>query len=282
MNHSIKRIGIVAPGSPIAPEVAERVRALAAASFGGRVELHFHAQCFLSAGHFAGDDDMRANAFLEFANDPALDAVWFARGGYGAVRMLPFVIASLTGAEAEKAKTYLGYSDGGTLLAALYGHGFPRVAHGPMPSDIGRENGEAAVLRALRFLVEGARDALEPSIGMAPSAAFNIVILSHLIGTPWMPDLSGHVLMLEEVAEAMYRIDRDLAQITASPAIRQVGGIRLGRCSAIPPNDPEFGMAEEELAKHWCKHAGIAYLGRADIGHDAGNKVVPFGNFPAP
>jgi muramoyltetrapeptide carboxypeptidase len=134
----------------------------------------------------------------------------------------------------------------------------------------------------LRFLVEGARDALEPSIGRAPSAAFNIVILSHLIGTPWMPDLSGHVLMLEEVAEAMYRIDRDLAQITANPAIRQVAGIRLGRCSAIPPNDPEFGMAEEEVAKYWCKHAGIAYLGRADIGHDAGNKVVPFGNFPAP
>ena len=85
--------------------------------------------------------------------------------------------------------------------------------------------------------------------------------------------------MLEEVSEQMYRIDRALFHITASAAIRGVAGIRLGRCSDIPPNDPDFGEDEEEVARYWCERAGIPYLGRADIGHDVDNKVVPFGRW---
>ena len=85
--------------------------------------------------------------------------------------------------------------------------------------------------------------------------------------------------MLEEVSEYMYRIDRALLHITSNPMIRGVAGIRLGRCSAIPPNDPDFGQSEEDIAQHWCEISGIPYLGRADIGHDVANKVVPFGRF---
>jgi muramoyltetrapeptide carboxypeptidase len=75
----------------------------------------------------------------------------------------------------------------------------------------------------------------------------------------------------------MYRIDRSLFHITSNPGIRKAAGIWLGRCSAIPPNDPDFGQTEEEVARHWCERSGIPYLGRADIGHDVDNKVVPFG-----
>jgi muramoyltetrapeptide carboxypeptidase len=75
----------------------------------------------------------------------------------------------------------------------------------------------------------------------------------------------------------MYRIDRSLFHITSNPAVRRVAGIRLGRCSAIPDNDPDFGQTEVEVVQHWCRKSGIPYLGRADIGHDASNKIVPFG-----
>ena len=109
------------------------------------------------------------------------------------------------------------------------------------------------------------------------AAAFNLTILSSLIGTPWQPDLTGHVLMLEEVAEAMYRIDRSLFHVTSNRAIRKVAGIRLGRCSGIPPNEPDFAMDEEQVARYWCERSGIAWLGRADIGHDVRNRIVPFG-----
>ena len=83
--------------------------------------------------------------------------------------------------------------------------------------------------------------------------------------------------MLEEVEEQLYAIDRALFHITENRDIRKIAGIRLGRCSAIPDNDPPFQQTPEEIARHWCARSGIAYLGSADIGHDAANKIVPFG-----
>lgn len=270
-------IGIVAPASRLEPALAERTVALARELYPDRaLELRFHSQCFLSSGHFAGDDEARARAFLEVANDQSIDALWFARGGYGSGRLSERVLAGLTPAAAGK--TYLGYSDAGALQAALHTRGFEHLAHGPMPADLRREGGEAAVRRALGFLVERAPSALEPTVPASGlTAAFNITVLSHLIGTPWQPDLTGHVLMLEEVSEQVYRIDRALMHITATPAMRRVAGIRLGRCSAIPPNDPDFGESPEQVVRHWCRVSGIPYLGPADIGHDIDNKVVPFG-----
>ncbi|HEY2069975.1 MAG TPA: LD-carboxypeptidase [Rhizomicrobium sp.] len=268
------RIGVVAPASRITPELAERAAALAATLYPGRVEIVFHPQCFLISGHFAGGDAERAQAFLDIANDPSFDALWMARGGYGANRILERVMARLT-RDAE-AKTYMGYSDGGFLLAPLYGRGF-RVAHGPIPADLNRLGGEAAVTRGLRWLVDGARDALEPTLDGKPAAAFNLTILSHLIGTPYLPDLAGHVLMIEDVSEHHYRVDRALFHVTSTPELRKIAGLRLGRISDVPPNDPAFGETDEQIARHWCARSGIAFLGHADIGHDVENKVVPFG-----
>ena len=270
----------MAPGTRIDAGIADEVKHLASRLYPeAPPEIAFHPQCFLTSGHFAGDDAARAAAFLDIANDPGFDALWFARGGYGSCRFAEDVLPRLTPAARDKA--YLGYSDAGTLLAGLYKAGFPRLAHGPMPIDIQRSGGAAAVERALAYLIDGAAEALEPSVGSeGPAVAFNIVILGHVIGTALQPDLAGHVLMLEEVSEYMYRIDRDLCQITGNPEIRRAAGIRLGRCSDIPANDPDFVLTEEEVVRHWCGVSGIPYLGRADIGHDADNKVVPFGPPP--
>lgn len=269
------RIGIVAPSTPIAADVVDGVRELAAVYHPG-IELVFHPQCLRSHGHFAGTDAERAEAFLEIANDPAFDALWFARGGYGSCRIAEWLLGEL--GPAARNKVYLGYSDAGFVLAGLYGAGFSHVVHGPMPADIRREGGREAVLRALGWLTRGAVDALEPSVSADGRAiAFNITVLSQLLGTPLEPDLTGHVLMLEEVAEHSYRTDRALFHITSNPAVRRVAGIRLGRCSLVPKNDPHFGLTEEEVARYWCERSGIPFLGAADIGHDVDNKVVPFG-----
>ena len=276
------RIGVVAPASRMSVEVAEKVPALAARRYPDRTpEILFHPQCFASHGHFAGDDETRALAFLEVANDESFDAVWFARGGYGSCRVAEAIMGRLT--ESSRRKTYLGYSDAGMLLAALYRGGFEAVAHGPVAQDVLRTGGDAAVERALDWIVDRAPEALEPTVSRGrKTAAFNMTVLSQLLGTPLQPDLTGHVLMLEEVEEAMYRIDRSLFHITSNAAIRQVSGLMLGRCSAITPNDPEFGMNEEEIARYWCQRSGIPWLGRADIGHDANNKIVPFGHHAPP
>jgi len=261
----------------MAPEVAERVPTLARSLYPDRIpEIVFHPQCFASHGHFAGDDETRTQAFLDIANDESYDAVWFARGGYGSCRVVEAVMCRLT--EPSRRKAYMGYSDAGVLLAALYRAGFEAVAHGPVAQDILRDGGDAAVGRALAWMVDRSPEALEPTVSRVKlTAAFNMTVLSQLLGTPLQPELDGHVLMLEEVGEAMYRIDRSLFHITSNAEIRRVSGVMLGRCSAITPNEPDFGMNEEEITRYWCQRSGIPWLGRADIGHDVSNKIVPFG-----
>ncbi|MGE0742941.1 MAG: LD-carboxypeptidase [Hyphomonadaceae bacterium] len=271
------RIGVVAPGTRIDHALAERLKAFAADSFLDRApEIVVHPQCFLSAGHFAGDDAARLSAFVEFANDPSLNAIWFARGGYGACRIAEAALAELS--DKAAAKTYLGYSDAGALLAGLYKRGFAEVAHGPMPVDLTRAGGEAAVKRALSWLIDRAPESLELSVMFeGKTMAFNIMILQSILGTALEPDFAGHVLMLEDVGEYLYRVDRALFQITSSPNVRRARGIKLGRLGDVPENDKPFGANDEEMLKYWCAKAGIPYLGRADIGHDVENKVVPFG-----
>jgi muramoyltetrapeptide carboxypeptidase len=82
------------------------------------------------------------------------------------------------------------------------------------------------------------------------------------------------------VSEHLYAIDRLMVHVTSNDALRRIAGIRLGRVSDVPINDPPFDQTPEEIVRHWCAASGIAYLGPADIGHDADNKVVPFGLLP--
>lgn len=267
------RIAVVAPANRLQPEAAARVLALAARLYGDRARIDFHPQCFLSSGHFAGDDAARSAAFLEAANDPAADAVWFARGGYGSCRLDETVFARLN--THARAKTYLGYSDMGFLLARLHRDGVGEAVHGPMVSDINREDGEAAVARALSYLIDRDAGAIEPS-GGARRFAFNLTVLSSLIGTGAEPDFAQAELLIEDVDEQHYRIDRALFHVTASANVRASAGLRLGRMSRIPENDPPFERSAEEIMRYWCNRAGLAFLGHADIGHDAANKVVPF------
>ncbi|MBL8551171.1 MAG: LD-carboxypeptidase [Hyphomonadaceae bacterium] len=266
------RIAIVAPGAALVPASAEGVRALAA-EFPG-LDLHIHPQCFAKAGHFAGPDEERARAFLDAANDPAFDAVWFAAGGYGASRLFERILPNL--APVARAKTYLGYSDAGALLAALHNLGFPRLAHGPMPVDFARADGPDAIRRALAFLLRRDPSTVEPQHANEPRLAFNLTVLCHLLGTPYQPNWDGAILMLEDVGEYHYRLDRFCFGLFHNTAFKRVKGVMLGRCDPIPENDRPFGQTETEIVERFCAMTGIPYLGRADIGHDAKNKIVPF------
>jgi muramoyltetrapeptide carboxypeptidase len=146
-----------------------------------------------------------------------------------------------------------------------------------MVQDVMRNGGEAAINRALGWMIRGDESALEPGINRERRAmAFNLTVLSHLIGTAIEPDFADAELLIEDVAEHEYRIDRTMFHLTGSAAVRRVAGIRLGRISEIPDNDPAFGHDAESIVQNWCERAGIAFLGHAEIGHDAANRVVPF------
>lgn len=273
MPMAMPRIAICAPSTPFTRDDAARVTALARTEFPS-LELCFHDQCFAVDGHFAGPDALRRDALLACANDPAFDAVWFVRGGYGANRIAADAVARMS--DAARTKPFLGYSDGGTLLAALYRAGVGRPVHAPMPTDIRRDGGEVAVLRALSWLA-GDRSGLEPTLDSAPTVAFNLMTLAMIVGTDLMPDLSGHVVMVEEVSEHLYAVDRLLFHVCAHLGPLGIAGLRLGRVSDVPENDCPFGTEPMDMARHWCAQNGIAFLGAADIGHDIANRIVPFG-----
>lgn len=265
------RIAIVAPSCPLAREAAERVSALADAR--GDCELVIHPQCFLSSGHFAGEDKVRLAALRETMADPAVDAVWFARGGYGSNRIVREAVADLP--DAARSKTYVGYSDAGFLLAAFHKAGL-EVAHGPMPQDVLRNGGDSAVARALDWMLQRSDSALEGGLD-GPALAFNLTVLSNFLGTDFEPDFSGRELLIEDVGEQLYRTDRSMFHVTSNAAVRKVRRLRLGRVSEVLANTPDFASDEERIVADWCARSGIPYGGRADIGHDSANRVVPFG-----
>ena len=265
-------IAICAPATPITREQQAAFEDLVAAEFPSH-RVMFHDQCFERQGHFAGDDLRRLTAFVECANDPAFDVVWFAKGGYGSNRIAEAAVAQMN--TAARTKTYIGFSDAGYLLAALYRHGIGQSVHGHMPVSARSEGGREAIRRVLRWL-EGDTSGVEPSLdGTTPAAAFNLITLAMLAGTPMMPDLTGHVVMVEEVSEHLYAIDRMFFHLAGT--LPRLAGLRLGAVTDVPENYVDFGQTEEEIAQYWCARAGIPYLGRALIGHTSANRVVPFG-----
>src|SRR5919106_1510234 len=99
------RIAVVAPSCTLKQHAAEAVQAIVEKR--GDCELFIHPQCFLSDGHFAGPDDARLAALREVMADPSVNAVWFARGGYGSNRIAEAARAELP--NAARSKLYLGY-----------------------------------------------------------------------------------------------------------------------------------------------------------------------------
>lgn len=264
------RIAIVAPSCPLKREAAGVLEALM--NDRRDCELVIHPQCFLADGHFAGTDEERLAALREVMADRHVDAVWFARGGYGSNRIAESALRDLPQAAADK--VYMGYSDAGFLLAGMHKAGL-KVAWGPMPQDVLRKDGDAAIRRALDWLVNSDRSALEPRL-MQPAMAFNLTVLSNLLGTSLEPDFTGVDLLIEDVSEHLYRIDRTMFHVSSSPNVRRAARMRLGRVGDILPNDVDFGTDELAIVEDWCQRSGIVFGGRADIGHDAQNKVVPF------
>jgi muramoyltetrapeptide carboxypeptidase len=274
------RIGVVAPARTVTRESAVRMAAFMALTYPAH-EIVFHPQCFLEAGHFAGTDAQRSAAFLEFANDSAFDAIWFARGGYGSNRILETAMPQL--GPAANHKTYIGFSDMGFMLGALYARRIGRVAHGSMASGLGNNDVGRAEGWVLGWLIDGDKRGLEPGLADGrPAAAFNLAILTALIGTKYLPDLTDHVLYIEEVDEPLYRIDRMLFTMAHATQLKGIAGIRLGAVSSVKDNGEKdgnysFGETIEQMILRWTGEMGVPYLGRAEIGHVALNRVVPFG-----
>ncbi len=256
-------VAVVAPSCPIERSVKDQVEAIV----NGRLRLRWAEQCFALGGHYAGADAEREDALVDAWNDPEVSAIWFARGGAGAARIASAGVARTVDAPT---KIVLGFSDAGFVHAAMLRAGRAGALWGPMIADVARVGGERAIERAVRLLTgsDGPED--HASTG---AVAFNLSVLCATLGTPLEPPLGGRTVMLEDVGEPLYRLDRLFGQLTSQPWFPSVAGVRLGRFSDTG-NDRPFGRSVEEIAGEWLARAEVALLEPVDIGHDAGNKLV--------
>ncbi|MGH9368611.1 MAG: S66 peptidase family protein, partial [Thermoanaerobaculia bacterium] len=178
-------------------------------------------------GLFAGTDEERAEGYRQLVRDPAVDAVFFARGGYGAARILP----RLDPAEVRAhPKIHLGGSDLTALFAWLTQSVGLAAFYGPMVAvEMASEDGldwetvlSGAPVSPHHFASE---DVLSPGIGEGPLVGGCLCLLASLSGTPQELDADGAVLFWEDTGEQAYRLDRMLTQLEGAGTFDRLRGM---------------------------------------------------------
>lgn len=232
---------------------------------------------FKRSDYLAGTDDERAQDLLDALADPSVAAIWCARGGYGASRLLP----RLTDAWPSGPKLLIGFSDVSALIALWYQRLHCVAVHGPVITSLADEPAESRDLlwRLLSDSVDGLSYPVECPGLAAPVEgtlyASNLTLLAHLIGTPFCPDLSGCILCVEDIGERPYRIDRLWTQIRMAGLLDGVVAIVLGKFDDCDEKDGSIGV--ESALQRGLAGVGVPVARGLAIGHRAPNLALPVG-----
>ncbi|MBA2321265.1 MAG: LD-carboxypeptidase [Deltaproteobacteria bacterium] len=267
-------ISVVAPCGPYPPDrFAEGVR-LAEEELGVRLVLPSDLQ---APWRYLASDDAHRLAQLEAAfRDPDTAAVWIARGGFGLTRILPRLDAALT-----SAKPLIGFSDATALHAARWLRGAGPGIHAPvvnsLPITAPGDRRQLAALLSGEAGNQWATDPWLPGIAEGPLLGGNLCLLAALCGTPWQLDVRGAVLVLEDIGEAPYRIDRMLQQLLAAGGLDGVAAIVVGELEGckVPI---EAGFTHADLFRDVLGDLGAPLVGGAPVGHGARNQAFLWGS----
>jgi muramoyltetrapeptide carboxypeptidase len=220
----------------------------------------------------AGTAAARTADLVWALTDPEIDAVWLARGGYGCVHCLP----ALRG-ERLLDRPVIGCSDATSLFSALLAGGHTRLVHGPMLETLATGVDDATRARVRALLSSGplgpiaGRHLCGPRAPVAGRlAGGNLCVLASLAGTPWALRAAGAILVLEDIGEAAYRIDRLITQLRWSGALDGVAGVALGDfVSCAVPAGALFSL--EEVLEEALAPLGVPVVVGLPIGHGRTN-----------
>jgi muramoyltetrapeptide carboxypeptidase len=267
------RVAVIAPASAFDRASFEAGLALIAS----RYRAEARPGMFEQRRYLAGSDARRLAELTTALADPDIRAVFCARGGYGATRLL----AQLErGSVPGPAKPLIGFSDITALHLWLQGAGRMSV-HGPVLTQLPRL-GQGAVQR-LFALLESARPApaLQGTVtcvgGVAegPLLGGNLSVLTRLIGTRFMPDLEGAILLLEDQGERPYRLDRMWTHLALAGVFTRIRGIVLGSFTACEEKDGAWSSAE--VLRELALATGLPCAAGFPVGHGDVNEAVPLG-----
>ena len=201
-----------------------------------------------------------------------IDAVWLARGGYGCVHCLPHLPDM-----PPKSRVLVGNSDATSLLSALYGRGHTHLIHGPMLESLATRVDDETRGGMQQLLATSDAPALRIDQLCGPPGSIqgklvggNLTVLASVAGTRWALHEMQGIVMLEDVGEAAYRLDRCVVQLIDSGLFRAARGVVLGefaRCSL--PRDATFTIAD--IMRELLEPLGLPVFTGAEFGHGSRN-----------
>jgi len=230
---------------------------------------------FEKKGYFAGDDCHRATIFQSLFTDPTIHAILCARGGFGSMKILPLLNFDVI---ASHPKRLIGFSDVSALLCTLTQKSRIITFHGPMVTklkaldDVSLQSLFSCLLLDT-FVIHQPKDAIIIREGQAtgPLIGGNLTTLCHLIGTPFEPDFSNHIVFLEDIGEAIYRIDRMISHMVLAGCFNSIHGILLGSFNHCGDYQTICHLFESMI------DMDIPIIAGFDCGHGIPNMCLPIG-----
>jgi muramoyltetrapeptide carboxypeptidase len=262
---------LVAPAGPFDRESFEKGLAV----LSDRYRVTFDPGIFSRERYLAGADSRRLAELDHALRDPSYRAVFAARGGYGTMRLLPRL-----NLEQLPPRVLVGFSDITALHLALQAVGRQSV-HGPVVTQLGRAPPEAA--RWLFTLLEtglpphplsGAQPLVRGK-AEGPLIGGNLSVLTRLLGTPYFPSLQGAVLLLEDIGERPYRLDRMWTHLALTGAFQSLAGMALGRFTGC--DEPDGSLRAEDALRPLALELGIPCALGFSVGHEDDHRAVPLG-----
>ena len=267
------RVAVIAPASGFERGPFDAGLALLDA----RYRTEYGNGLFERRRYLAGSDDRRLAELHAALTDPGIRAVFCARGGYGATRLLRQLAAS---APAGAPKPLIGFSDITALHLWLQAYGRISI-HGPVLTQLPRLS--AATCTRLFDLLESVRPA-PPLAGTAtyvggvaegPLLGGNLSVFTRLLGTPYLPALDGAILLLEDQGERPYRLDRMWTHLQLAGVFERVRGIALGSFTACEERGADY--TSDEVLRELAASTGLPCAAGLPIGHGDVNEPVPLG-----
>lgn len=269
-------IGVVASSySPRPRWLARGVRALERAGY----TVLLDAELSTTRRYQRAEDERRAANFTAMWTDTRVKALISGTGGYGAVRMLPYLDPALF---RDHPKAFVGYSDVTVLHQWLMRLAGLRAFHGPTVDDLipsARDVTTASLLSALTTPRPTAKIGRESARTVRPGRATgrlvggNTALVQQTIGTPYEIDTTDAILFLEEVRDPMSFVDERLVQLRASGLLAKVRGIVFGHLSLDRSEEDEF----EDFVLDLVSDLGVPVIMDFPAGHDNPNLTLPLG-----
>ena len=271
------RVALIAPAGPLrnADELAASIAHAEALGWIPAAGLHVMRR----DGYLAGTDAERLRDLNVALQDDRIDGIWCVRGGYGAMRILADVDYD---AMRCRPKALVGYSDITALHAAFAVRSGIVTFHGPTARGQLTDFSRDSLVRALVERRDPCGDAagartLREGRAEGRLVGGNLALLAALAGTPFAPDYQDAILVVEDVGEPTYRIDRMLRQLALSGALAQVAGIAFGQFTdgSDPSNAASPGL--DAVLREAAEIAGVPAVAGIPVGHIDDQWTVPLG-----